>query len=121
MSRAMKEYFRQKLSRWREDILDESNETLQSLQHESLHESDLADRASLEAERSVVLRTRDRQRKLIAKIEDALRRIENGTYGLCAETGEPISLKRLEARPIATFSVDAQEMHERLEKTRRDD
>lgn len=121
MSQAMKEYFRQKLSRWREEILDESNDTLQSLQQESLHESDLADRASLEAERSVVLRTRDRQRKLIAKIEDALRRIENGTYGLCAETGEPISLKRLEARPIATLSVDAQEMHERLEKTHRDD
>ena len=121
MSQAMKEYFRQKLLRWRQEILEESNETLQSLQQESLREPDLADRASLEAERSVVLRTRDRQRKLIAKIEDALRRIENGTYGLCAETGEPISLKRLEARPIATLSVDAQEMHERLEKTYRDD
>lgn len=121
MGPVMKEYFRQKLLRWRQEILDESNETLQHLQEESLQEPDLADRATLEAERSIELRTRDRQRKLINKIDSALLRIEDGTYGLCEETGDPISLKRLEARPIATLSVEAQEMHERLEKTHRDD
>ena len=121
MNPVMKEYFRQKLLIWREDILNESNETLQHLQEESLQEPDLADRASLETDRSIELRTRDRQRKLITKIDEALARIDDDTYGLCEETGEPISLKRLEARPIATLSIEAQEMHERLEKTHRDD
>lgn len=121
MGPVMREYFRQKLLRWRQEILDESTETLQHLQEESLQEPDLADRASLETDRSIELRTRDRQRKLISKIDAALKRIEEGTYGLCEETGEPISLKRLEARPIATLSIEAQEMHERMEKTHRDD
>ena len=121
MNPVMKEYFRQKLLIWREDILNESHETLQHLQEESLQEPDLADRASLETDRSIELRTRDRQRKLITKIDEALARIDDNTYGLCEETGEPISLKRLEARPIATLSIEAQEMHERLEKTHRDD
>lgn len=121
MGPVMQEYFRQKLLQWRQEILDESNETLQHLQEESLQEADLADRASLETERSIELRTRDRQRKLISKIDSALARIEDGTYGLCEETGDPISLKRLEARPIATLSLEAQEMHERLEKTHRGD
>lgn len=121
MGPVMAEYFRQKLLRWRQEILDESNETLQNLQEVSLQEPDLADRASLETERSIELRTRDRQRKLISKIDAALQRIENDEFGLCEETGEPISIKRLEARPIATLSIEAQEMHERLEKTHRDD
>lgn len=121
MGPVMAEYFRQKLLRWRQEILDESNETLQNLQEVSLQEPDLADRASLETERSIELRTRDRHRKLISKIDAALQRIENDEYGLCEETGEPISIKRLEARPIATLSIEAQEMHERLEKTHRDD
>ncbi len=121
MGPVMAEYFRMRLVRWRQEILSESSETLQHLQEESLQEPDLADRASLETERSIELRTRDRQRKLISKIDAALERIEDGTYGLCEETGEPISLKRLEARPIATLSIEAQEMHERLEKTHRDD
>jgi len=121
MGPIMKEYFRQKLLSWRKEILNESSETLQHLQEESLHEPDLADRASLETDRSVELRTRDRQRKLINKIDAALKRIDEDTYGRCEETGEPISLKRLEARPIATLSIEAQEMHERLERTHRDD
>ena len=115
------EYFRQKLLRWRTELLQESNETLQHLQEESLSEPDIADRASLETDRALELRTRDRERKLISKIDDALRRIEEGTYGFCEETGEPISLKRLEARPIATLSLEAQERHERMERTHRDD
>jgi len=115
------EYFRQKLLRWRAELLQESNETLQHLQEESLSEPDIADRASLETDRALELRTRDRERKLISKIDDALKRIEDGTYGYCEDTAEPISLRRLEARPIATLSIEAQERHERMERTHRDD
>jgi DnaK suppressor protein len=115
------EYFRQKLLAWKGELLRESGETLSHLQEESLSEPDLADRASLETDRSLELRTRDRERKLIQKIDEALGRIEDGTYGYCEETGEPISLKRLEARPIATLSLEAQERHERMERTHRDD
>ena len=115
------EYFRQKLLRWRTELLQESNETLQHLQEESLSEPDIADRASLETDRALELRTRDRERKLISKIDEALKRIEDGTYGYCEETAEPISLRRLEARPIATLSIEAQERHERMERTHRDD
>ena len=115
------EYFRQKLLRWRAELLHESNETLQHLQEESLSEPDVADRASLETDRALELRTRDRERKLISKIDEALKRIEDGTYGYCEETAEPISLRRLEARPIATLSIEAQERHERMERTHRDD
>ncbi len=121
MSPRMQEYFRQKLLRWKDELLKESTETLQSLQESSLSEPDLADRASLETERSLELRTRDRERKLIAKIDSALRRIEDGSYGYCEETMEPIGLRRLEARPIATLSLEAQERHERMERTHRDD
>jgi DnaK suppressor protein len=115
------EYFRLKLLRWRAELLAESSETLQHLKEESLAEPDITDRASLETERSLELRTRDRERKLIAKIDAALTRIEDGTYGFCEETDEPISLRRLEARPIATLSLEAQERHERMERTHRDD
>jgi DnaK suppressor protein len=115
------EYFRQKLLRWRAELLAESSETLQHLKEESLAEPDLTDRASLETERSIELRTRDRERKLISKIDAALMRIEDGSYGYCEETDEPISLRRLEARPIATLSLEAQERHERMERTHRDD
>ena len=115
------EYFRQKLLRWRAELLQESNGTLQHLQEESLSEPDIADRASLETDRALELRTRDRERKLISKIDEALKRIEDGTYGYCEETAEPISLRRLEARPIATLSIEAQERHERMERTHRDD
>ncbi len=115
------EYFRQKLLRWRLELLQESNETLQHLQEESLSEPDIADRASLETDRALELRTRDRERKLISKIDEALKRIEDGSYGYCEETAEPISLRRLEARPIATLSIEAQERHERMERTHRDD
>src|SRR5271169_5625431 len=115
------EYFRQKLLRWRIELLEESNETLLHLQEESLSEPDIADRASLETDRALELRTRDRERKLIAKIDEALKRIEDGTYGYCEETAEPIALRRLEARPIATLSIEAQERHERMERTHRDD
>ena len=121
MNPMQREYFRQKLLAWRSELLQESTETLQHLQEESLAEPDIADRASLETDRSLELRTRDRERKLIAKIDDALRRIDDGTYGYCEETSEPISLRRLEARPIATLSVEAQERHERMERTHRDD
>ena len=121
MNPMMREYFRQKLLRWKQELLDESNETLQNLQTESLQESDIGDRASIETEVSTELRARDRERKLIAKIDAALQRIEDGTYGYCEETGEPIGLKRLEARPIATLSVEAQERHERRERVYRDD
>jgi DnaK suppressor protein len=114
------EYFRQKLLRWRIELLEESNETLAHLQEESLSEPDIADRASLETDRALELRTRDRERKLIAKIDEALKRIEDGTYGYCEETAEPIALRRLEARPIATLSIEAQERHERMERTHRD-
>lgn len=115
------EYFRQKLLRWRTELLEELNETLQHLKEESLAEPDITDRASLETERALELRTRDRERKLITKIDAALTRIEDGTYGYCEETDEPISLRRLEARPIATLSLEAQERHERMERTHRDD
>jgi DnaK suppressor protein len=121
MNKKQREYFRQKLTRWKEDIVRESRETLQHLQNGDANLPDLADRASTETERSLELRTRDRQRKLIAKIDDALMRIDDGTYGYCEETGEPISLKRLDARPIATLSVEAQERHERRERVYRDD
>jgi DnaK suppressor protein len=115
------EYFKNKLLRWKEDILRESRETLTHLQSETENHPDLADRASSETDRALELRTRDRQRKLISKIDEALRRIEEGAYGYCEETGEPIGLARLEARPIATLSVEAQERHERRERVHRDD
>ncbi|MCG5234154.1 MULTISPECIES: RNA polymerase-binding protein DksA [Xanthobacter] len=121
MNDRQREYFRVKLLRWKEDILKEARETLQHLQDENQNHPDLADRASSETDRSIELRARDRQRKLIAKIDAALQRIEDGTYGYCEDTGEPISLKRLEARPIATLSVEAQERHERRERVYRDD
>jgi DnaK suppressor protein len=115
------EYFKNKLLDWKEDILRESRETVTHLQAETENHPDLADRASSETDRALELRTRDRQRKLIAKIDEALRRIEDRAYGYCEETGEPISLARLEARPIATLGVEAQERHERRERVHRDD
>jgi DnaK suppressor protein len=121
MNPMQREYFRQKLLAWKDELMRESSETLMHLQEESLAEPDITDRATLETDRSLELRTRDRERKLISKIDEALQRIEDGTYGFCEETNEPISLKRLEARPIATLSLEAQERHERLERTRRDD
>jgi DnaK suppressor protein len=121
MNERQREYFRAKLLDWREDILKEAKETLQHLQEENQNHPDLADRASSETDRAIELRARDRQRKLIAKIDEALARIDDGTYGYCEETGEPISLRRLEARPIATLSVEAQERHERRERVYRDD
>jgi len=121
MNERQREYFRRKLMGWKEDILRETRETIQNLQAETTPHADLADRACSEAERQLELRTRDRQRKLIAKIDAALRRLEDGSYGFCDETGEPISLKRLDARPIATLSVEAQERHERRERVYRDD
>jgi DnaK suppressor protein len=111
------EYFRQKLLQWRMELLEEVNETRTNLKETSLVEPDLGVRASVEADRSLELRTRDRARKLISKIDEALARIEDGSYGYCEETNEPIGLKRLEARPIATMSLEAQERHERMEKT----
>jgi len=121
MNDRQRDYFRNKLLAWREDILREAKETLQHLQDENQNHPDLADRASSETDRAIELRARDRQRKLIAKIDAALQRIEDGTYGYCEETGEPIALKRLEARPIATLSIEAQERHERRERVYRDD
>jgi DnaK suppressor protein len=121
MNERQKEYFRRKLIVWRESILAESKETLAALQNESENHPDIADRASSETDRAIELRARDRQRKLIAKIEAALARIDDGTYGFCIETGDPISLRRLDARPIATLSVEAQERHERREKIYRDE
>ena len=121
MSDLQLEYFRQKLLRWRAELLQESTETLSHLQAESLHQPDLTDRASMETDRALELRTRDRERKLISKIDAALQRIEEGSYGFCEETNEPIGIRRLEARPIATLSLEAQERHERLERTHRDD
>lgn len=115
------EYFRRKLLAWREGIMQESRETLIQLQEDSLKEPDIADRASTETEWSVELRTRDRQRKLIAKIDSALERIEEGEYGYCEVSGDQISLKRLDARPIATMTIEAQERHEKMEKVHRDD
>ena len=121
MNDVMQEYFRQKLLQWKDDLLREADMTLQHLQEENWKPADVADRASAETDRSVELRTRDRARKLIAKIDDALLRIEQNSYGYCEETGEPISVRRLEARPVATLSLEAQERHERMEKTQRDD
>ncbi|MDR3514854.1 MAG: RNA polymerase-binding protein DksA [Azospirillaceae bacterium] len=121
MNPVMVEYFRRKLLRWRGELLQESTETLQSLQDGGMQEPDIADRASLETDRSLELRTRDRERKLVAKIDAALGRIVDGSFGYCEETGEPIGIHRLDARPIATLSLDAQERHERLERTHRDD
>ncbi|HUZ66896.1 MAG TPA: RNA polymerase-binding protein DksA [Beijerinckiaceae bacterium] len=121
MNDRQREYFRRKLTAWKEEILRESRDTLTALQTENENHPDIADRASSETDRAVELRARDRQRKLIAKIDDALSRLEEGTYGFCEDTGEPISLKRLDARPIATLSLEAQERHERRERVYRDD
>lgn len=121
MNERQREYFRRKLLQWKQDIIRESHETLATLQSENENHPDIADRASSETDRAIELRARDRQRKLIAKIDAALSRIEDGSYGYCEETGEPISLKRLEARPIATLSLEAQERHERNERVHRDD
>ena len=116
MNAKMKEYFRQKLVSWKKDLLKESSQTLNNLQNENEAKPDITDRASEEIDRSFELRTRDRERKLINKIDAALQRIEDGSYGYCDETGDPISIKRLEARPVATMSLEAQEMHEKAEK-----
>ena len=121
MNERQLEYFKQKLLNWKEDILRESRETLTHLQSETENHPDIADRASSETDRALELRTRDRQRKLISKIDEALRRIEDGSYGYCEETGEPIGLARLDARPIATLSLEAQERHERRERVHRDE
>lgn len=121
MNEVMLEYFRLKLSAWKDELYHDANITLQNLQEDTAKSADLADRASAETGRSLELRTRDRARKLVVKINEALSRIEDGSYGYCSETGEPIGVKRLEARPVATLSLEAQERHERLEKTQRDD
>ena len=121
MNERQREYFRRKLAQWKLDLLRESQETLSTLQSESPNHPDFADRASSETDRAIELRARDRQRKLLAKIDAAISRIQDGTYGYCEETGEPISLRRLEARPIATLSIEAQERHERAERVHRDD
>jgi DnaK suppressor protein len=121
MNERQREYFRRKLGNWKHDILREAQETLFALQSENENHPDLADRASSETDRAIELRARDRQRKLIAKIDAALTRLDEGTYGYCDETGEPIALKRLEARPIATLSLEAQERHERAERVYRED
>lgn len=120
MNDRQKEFFRRKLQEWKDSILDQSRDTVQAMQDDTTNIPDLADRASVETDRALELRTRDRQRKLIAKIEAALRRIDDGSYGYCEVTGEPIALRRLAARPIATLSLEAQEMHERREKVHRD-
>src|ERR1700677_3373832 len=121
MSPLQVEYFRQNLLRWRAELLKEADGTLASLSEGGILEPDITDRASVETDRALELRTRDRARKLISKIDQALQRVENGSYGYCEETGEPIGLKRLEARPIATLSLEAQERHERMERVHRDD
>jgi len=121
MNERQREYFRAKLMRWKDEILQESKETLEHLQDENQNHPDIVDRASSETDRAIELRARDRQRKLIAKIDAAMKRIDDGSYGYCEETGEPISLKRLDARPIATLSVEAQERHERRERVYRDE
>jgi DnaK suppressor protein len=121
MNERMREYFRRKLLAWKEEIHEESRSTIESLQQDTVSLPDLADRATSESDRALELRTRDRQRKLISKIDDAIRRIEDGSYGYCEETGEPIGVSRLEARPIATLSLEAQERHERRERVHRDD
>ena len=120
MNPVMVEYFRQKLLRWRAELLEGSTETIRDLQEENLQKPDIADRASAETDQALELRTRDRERKLISKINSALEKIEDNTYGYCEETGEPISIARLEARPVATLSLEAQERHERKERTQRD-
>ncbi len=121
MNPVQQEYFRQKLFRWRNELLREADGTLASLSEGGIHEADITDRASVETDRALELRTRDRARKLISKINQALQRVENGSYGFCEESGEPIGLRRLEARPIATMSIEAQERHERMERVHRDD
>jgi DnaK suppressor protein len=121
MNERQLEYFKDKLLAWKDEILRESRETVSHLQKETENHADLADRASSETDRALELRTRDRQRKLISKIDQALRRVEDGSYGYCEETGEPIGLARLDARPTATMSVEAQERHERRERVHRDD
>ncbi|WP_136656896.1 RNA polymerase-binding protein DksA [Nitratireductor sp. XY-223] len=121
MNEKQRAYFRAKLNAWKNEILREARETLGNLQEDSANHPDIADRASSETDRAIELRARDRQRKLISKIDAALRRLDEGTYGYCEETGEPISLKRLDARPIATLSIEAQERHERREKVYRDE
>ncbi|MEG9883278.1 MAG: RNA polymerase-binding protein DksA [Hyphomicrobiales bacterium] len=120
MNERQHRYFREKLLAWKDEIIRESRETLEHLQNETVDSPDFADRAATESDRALELKIRDRQRKLIAKIDAALERIENGTYGYCEQTGEPISLKRLEARPIVTLSVEAQERHECFERVHRD-
>jgi DnaK suppressor protein len=120
MNPVMLEYFRQKLLRWRAELLVESKETISEMQEDNLQKPDIADRASAETDHALELRTRDRERKLISKINAALEKIEDGSYGYCEETGEPIGIARLEARPIATLSLEAQERHERKERTQRD-
>ena len=121
MNERQQEYFQRKLLAWKDEILEESRSTIANLQEDTVALADLADRATSESDRALELRTRDRQRKLIAKIDDAIRRIEDGSYGYCVETGEPISLARLDARPTATLSLEAQERHERRERVHRDD
>jgi len=120
MNPVMLEYFRQKLLRWRAELLAESDQTIKEMQEDNLQKPDIADRASAETDHALELRTRDRERKLISKINAAMEKIGEGTYGYCEETGEPISIARLEARPIATLSLEAQERHERKERTQRD-
>ena len=120
MNPVMLEYFRQKLLRWRAELLEESTETIKEMQEDNLQKPDIADRASAETDHALELRTRDRERKLISKINAALEKIDDGSYGYCEETGEPITIARLEARPIATLSLEAQERHERKERTQRD-
>jgi DnaK suppressor protein len=121
MNPLQQEYFRRKLLQWRGELLSESNGTLQHMKEESLAEPDITDRATLETDRYTELRTRDRERKLIQKIDEALQRLEDGTYGYCEETDEPIGVRRLDARPTATLSIEAQERHERMERTHRED
>lgn len=121
MNAKQREYFRRRLLEWREELLTETGHTLKNLQEDSLQAPDIADRAAAETDRALELRTRDRERKLIQKIDEALERIEDKSYGYCEETGDPISLRRLEARPIATLSIEAQERHERRERIYRDD
>ena len=121
MNAKQREYFRQRLLSWKKELLRDTSQTLQSLQEDTLQAPDIADRASAETDRAVELRTRDRERKLVQKIDEALERIEQGEYGYCEDTGEPIGLRRLEARPIATLSLEAQERHERMDRVYRDD
>lgn len=121
MNPQMLEYFRQKLSKWRAELLTESSDTLESLNDGGMQEPDIADRATAETDRALEFRTRDRERKLINKIDEALQRIEANEFGWCDETGEPIGIRRLEARPIATMTVEAQERHERMERVQRDE